>query len=310
MKRVLAVAAAAMIALSSGAFGQSAPEMKIAVGGKGGTYWPMFQQMNQLCGESITMLPQETSGSIENVDLLSGNKVNGGMVQSDVLWLRQQAEPRLASVKTLVALHPEEVHIIALAESKRIVGGRVVFGKNLGGGSPAVFESIGDLAGYPVAAWGGSTTTAQAIQLLAGIPYTIVDAVNQNDAIGKLRNGDVDAVIAVGGAPMTWVGGLNKEFKLLTVPEAIRSKLDKLYSPASLTYSNLGATDVRTVSTDALLVTREYKTKRYVEGLSKLRACITENLPELQETLDNHPKWQDVKAGNKGKLPWYELPAP
>lgn len=66
---------------------------------------------------------------------------------------------------------------------------------------------------------------------------------------------------------------------------------------------------VNTVATDALFVTREYKTPKFVEALAKFRGCLLANLDDLKEATGMHPKWQAVDAANKGKWPYYELPA-
>lgn len=280
------------------------PTMIMAIGGKTGTYWAMFEQMQQICGESIPITAMETSGSTQNVDLLTSNKVNGAMVQSDVLWVRSKTE-NLSNVKTLLALHPEEVHLIAMTQSKKTAGGFAGFGAK-----PIEFTDLESLAGQNVAAAGGSFITAQALKLLSDVNYNIVEAPTNDAAMDMLRSGQVEAVIGVGGSPLGWVNGLSKEFKLLYISESSAEKLKVLYSPANLNYSSMSnSMGVKTVSTDALLVTREYKSARYVSGLRKLRTCVSDNLDELKETTGYHPKWQTVDSNNHGKLPYYEIPA-
>ena len=65
--------------------------------------------------------------------------------------------------------------------------------------------SLADLRGHRVAAWGGSRVTAENIRARAGVPYEVVHAATPADAQRMLMAGEVDAVLAVGGAPLKWV---------------------------------------------------------------------------------------------------------
>jgi len=82
-----------------------------------------------------------------------------------------------------------------------------------------------------------------------------------------------------------------------------------VYNPTRVTYAKLNnGSGVDTIATDALLVTREYKTPAMVNGLAALRKCAITSLDDLKETTGTHPKWQAVDSANKGKWAWYQLP--
>ena len=81
-----------------------------------------------------------------------------------------------------------------------------------------------------------------------------------------------------------------------------------MYDPAVLTYTKMGANEVTTVSTAALLATREYRTKGMLTVLSELRTCVRDNIDEFKERLGYHAKWQAVNPMSQGKLPWFTLP--
>jgi TRAP-type uncharacterized transport system substrate-binding protein len=286
----------------------SAQQLKVATGGKGNTYSTMFQQASKLCAETgLALIEENTSGSMQNMDLLIGNQINAALVQTDVLFYRARTED-IGNIKTLVAFHPEEVHLIAKARSGIEEGGRI---GTSWGAKEVVFNSISDLAGRRVGAWGGSVITAQVIRLQSEIPFEVVEFASEPLAYEALSKGTVQAILAVGGSPLGHVAKLDSFSKLLSIPDAIQAKLKGVYRPAKLNYSKMGTAGmgVQTVATDALFVTREYKTPKYVEGLGKLRACILNNLDELKEATGTHPKWQSVDANNKGKWAWYELPS-
>jgi hypothetical protein len=71
----------------------------------------------------------------------------------------------------------------------------------------------------------------------------------------------------------------------------------------------MNASGVATVATDALFVTREYKTPKMIATLAKFRTCAVEKIEEMKETTGTHPAWQKVDTANKGKWAYYDLPA-
>lgn len=300
MKRLFL--AVILFAVSMSVFGQ---QLKVATGGPKGTYSTMLKELNAQCSETITLTELNTSGSNENVTLLIGNQINAAIVQTDVLYYRAKTED-LSNVKTLLALHPEEVHVISLRDTGKKKGAHEAFGVSVGG-EPLVFSSVSDLAGYKLGAAGGSVITAQYVRMQAEIAYNVVQFNNNDDVIKALTAGTIDAALMVVGAPSKDVQGLKGNFKILPFSESSMGKLKDVYRPARLNYANLNAQGITTVATDALLVTRDYKTARMLEALSKFRACALAKIDDLKETLGTHPKWQSVDVNNHGKWLWYEL---
>lgn len=279
----------------------SAQTIKVATGSQKGTYATMFKELNAQCATSLPMIETVTTGSVQNIDLLTGNQVNAAFTQTDVLYFRSRTE-ELGNVKTLVALHPEEVHVITRVSSGIKSGGFVGVG-----GKEIQFNSISDLANYKVGAAGGSYVTAQVIRLQSEIPFQAINYEDSAKALVALGKGEVEAVIMVGGAPLGAVAELPSSFKLIAIPESVQAKLKGVYKPARLSYTKLNAQGVPTVATDAIFITREYKTDRMKQSLSKFRECFNKTVPELQETTGTHPAWQKVDTSNKGKWVWYDV---
>lgn len=279
-------------------------QLKVATGGPTGTYSRMFKEFQQTCKDQIMQIEVASTGSVQNMDKLLGNEVNAAIVQTDVLFYRARNED-LGGVKTLFSMYPEEVHVIAPAVSNIKEGGMMGLGAK-----PVLFSNVSDLAGRPVAAWGGSVVTAQVIRLQAEINFTIVEVNDFKSAKAALDAGQVAAIIMVGGHPMSDVASLTNAYKLLPFPEAVAGKLKSVYVPARVSYSGMGqgASGVQTIATEALFVTRSYKTPKFVESLGALRGCFKDNLAELQETTGMHKKWSAVNAENTGKWSYYELP--
>lgn len=298
----LAIIAAA-IAVSGAAMAQT--QLKVSTGGNTGTYSRMFKEFQNVCKDQIMQIEMPSKGSIENMDRILGNEVNAAIVQTDVLFYRARNED-LGNIKTLFALHPEEVHVIAPSVSPIKTGGVAGIGAK-----SVQFNTVSDLAGRAVAAWGGSVVTAQVIRLQSEVNFTVAEVADFKTAKAALDKGEVAAIIMVGGQPMADVQTLTNAYKLLPFNEAMIGKLKSVYVPAKLNYSGMGqgGSGVQTIATEALYVTRAYKTPKYVESLAALRGCFKANVNELAETTGTHKKWAAVNPDNTGKWSYYELPA-
>lgn len=292
----------AAIAVSISAMAQT--QLKVATGAPTGNYARMFKEFQAVCKDEIMQIEMPSKGSIDNMDKLLNNEVNAAIMQTDVLFYRARNED-LSGVKTLFSMYPEEVHVITRSVSPILEGGTLGMGRK-----PAQFNSVNDLYGRAVAAWGGSVITAQVIRLQSEISFTVTEVADFKAARAALDSGEVAAIIMVGGQPMSDVQSLTGAYKLLTFPEATMGKLKSVYVPAKLNYSSMGqgGTGVQTIATEALFVTRAYKTEKYVQSLSALRSCFKSKLPDLQETIGLHKKWSAVNSDNTGKWAYYTLP--
>lgn len=289
-----------------------ATSLKVATGSAAGTYHQMFTELSGQCSDTVTLNENISKGSLDNLAQIIGNKVNAAIIQEDILFLKKRSESVLGNYRTLFVLHPEEVHFISLTAGKVVIEKEYMGLRNKQVQLPPL-NNISELAGKTVASWGGSVVTAQIVQLQTGINYTVQEVSGEDAGIAALRSGQVDAIIAVGGAQLPWVEQkLDKTFKLLEVPESAASRMKDVYQKASLSYPNLGASGVPTIATSAVFITRQYKTPEYVKALSGLRSCLFKSLDYLKEKDGMHPKWQFVKGvedeGYKGTFTWFDLP--
>ncbi len=300
----------AALAVSASAMAQA--QLRVSTGGPTGTYSAMFKQFQSVCKDQIMQIEVPSSGAVQNVDRLLNKEVNAAIVQTDVLFMRAQSDD-LGDVKTLFSLYPEEVHVFTPTVSPlKDAGNMVGMGKK-----SLQFNTVADLRGQRIAAWGGSVVTAQLIRIQGEIQYEIMEVADFAAAKKAVDEGQAAAVLMVGGQPMGDISKLSNAYKLLPFPEALTSKLKSVYvstskgKPVKLNYSNLGqgGSAIPTIATDALYVTRAYKTAKYVESLGALRSCFETNLPMMQEETGFHKKWNSVDAENKGKWAYYELPS-
>lgn len=292
---ILAVAATCAVAQT---------QLKVSTGSSSGTYSRMFKEFSGACKDQIMQIEVPSTGSVQNMDRILGNEVNAAIVQTDVLFFRARNED-LSGIKTLFSLHPEEVHVIAPTVSPIKEGGVAGIGAK-----PIQVNSVSDLQGRSVAAWGGSIVTAQVIRLQSEVGFNVVEVNDFKSAKAALDSGQVAGIVMVGGQPMADVQSLNNAYKLLPFNELLVGKLKSVYVPAKLNYSNLGqgGSGIPSIATEALFVTRAYKTPKYVESLSALRGCFKANAAELSETTGTHKKWASVNPDNTGKWSYYELP--
>lgn len=301
MKKLISIIAIALASTIA-----HAQALKVSTGSATGTYSRMTKEIQGVCNKDVLTVEVNSSGSNENIDRMLGNEVQLIWTQTDALFWRSRTED-LSDVKTLVAFHPEQVHVVATAATFK-VGGTMGFG-----GSQVSLNTISDLAGRRVVAAGGSYTTANIIRLQSEIGYKLDEVANDAAALEELKSGKAAAAIFVGGAPLKTLDVLDRNFKLLSIPDDVATKLKNVYKSDAkagvLNYNKLGSTGVKTVYTEAILATRKYSSSKMTSDLSKLRKCILANINsrEFAETTGTHPAWQKVDGSNQGKWPWYEI---
>lgn len=277
-----------------------AQDLKIADGSSSGTYSAMFKEIQKMCGVTIPMSEVGSSGAIDNLDKLVGNEVNAAFLHSDVIAYRAKTED-LTGIKTLLDLFPEDVHFLALNRALKSGG---VFGY---GGKETLLMTVSDLAGRRVGAAGGGYVTAQMIRLQGEVPYTVVQYGGGREVMDALNKGEIAAAVFVGAAPLPNLRDLGPEYKLLSVGESVAAKLKAIYRLTTVVYTKMSTSSVQTVAADALLVTREYRTPKFVAALKSFHDCFVEHLDELKETPGTHRAWQKVRADTVPKWPAYEF---
>jgi TRAP transporter TAXI family solute receptor len=273
----------------------------VATGGvKGSTYSAVFQELNKYCGQNGEITEMHSGGSNDNIDKLVGNQVNAALVQTDVVFFRSATED-LSKIKTVFALFPEQVHFVARAEGQQ-EGGVLGFG-----GKTIHFNTIADLAGRNVGAAGGSVLTSKVVSKYAKLNYNTVEFKTNDEALAALQDKKVDAVVIVGGQPMAAISALSAAYKLLSVGPAQMTALSGVYQPSRANYRNVNAAGVQTISTQAILISREYHSPKFVNALSQYRACFYKNLQDIQDTTGTHPAFQEIDPNNHGKWAWMDL---
>ncbi|WP_221088629.1 TAXI family TRAP transporter solute-binding subunit [Deinococcus aquaedulcis] len=287
----------ALLLLSSPALAATSAYLDVATSPKGSTAADMFRDLGQVCTGASFLRQRQTSGSVENLELLLNNQVSLAFVQLDVLKARDQIDqdPRVRALKTLLPLNFDEVHLIARpAVTTNLLGRTSVRG----------IQVFSNLQGRKLGAWDGSVITARVLSAKAGVPMTIQEYRGRDEAMAALNAGQVDAVLAVAGQPVDWIKALNPAAYRLVPLNIAPARVNGFYRPATLRYPGLGQ-GVNTYAVQRLLVTRDFKTPERRAALLNYQKCALSKLTQLQETQGFHPKWSDVTF--KEQLwPWFK----
>ncbi len=233
-------------------------------------------------GYDLRIIPMVGKGSARNIeDLLYLTGVDITIVQSDVLDFYRRND-LIANIdgrlRYIAKLHDEEVHILASSELRSIedLRGRTVNVGVEGSGtfmtSGIIFEDLGieiEPATFP-----------------------------QRVALQKLRDGDIDALVFVDGAPIDLIQAIEPEesFRLIAIPS---NQISGAYLPAQLTaeyYPELikPYAPIETVAVGEVLAAYNWPSDH--PRARPLDRFVDRFFGEFQRLLGPtfHPKWREV----------------
>jgi TRAP transporter TAXI family solute receptor len=277
-------------------FSTHAAGLTIATGSAEGTYFKIAQDIKQLVErDGIPIEIIQTGGSFDNINLLGGGKVDLAIMQLDVLrfvaevMLKETGINVLQETRVVLNLYLEEIHVIARDENIRTLD--QLQGKKV---------SVGPEKS-------GSALTAEV--LLAGFGLKI-DAVFDapEDAVKKLSQGDIDALVFIGGAPVPAFRNLDKSFHFVAIPSD--SGLEHIYPKKKIEKAVYSwADEIETHAVPSVIMTRNRAENDYASALQKLVLAILVSKEYLDT--NGHPKWKDsfVRSimGNAGYQPTNEI---
>ena len=276
----------------------NANTVTLLTGTIGGTYVQFGADLASVLDDDgkLRVLSIIGRGSVQSVaDVLFLKGVDLGIVRADTLdYLEKKGfAPDIKKQFTYVTkLYPEEMQVIA----------------------PKTIKSLKDLEGKTLSVDlpnGGTFVTALTVFERLGIKANFV-YIEQRIAMEKLKKGDLDAVIVVGGKPYVSVTTFNNDgrFHLATVDYS--KPLQSDYLPATLTskdYPNLipeGET-VETIAVPSVLAAYNWapNTERYRKLALFVDAFFTK-FAALQNP-PFHPKWKEVSLSAR-LAGWNRLP--
>lgn len=299
MKLRNAVVLSLILFVACSLFGQNS--IRVASNSSSGTYNKMLTEIIQACPEADIQPVENSGGAPGNLDALVNNRADAAFLHSDVYLFNAQSDPSYAKFQTLVALYPEQIHVLMLKTSKTKKLGSFSFGTQ-------DFSSLQDTIGFPVGAAGGGVITAKILSGQGGGNFTVIDEGSGDAVINALNSGQIAAAIFVGAAPLPNLEKLNKaQYKLVPLGSNIEGRVQGVYRKATINYPGMTMGPIQTMAPLATLLTRKFTTGPKLAGQATLRSCLAKHLPELQD--NGSPNWQDVTAGDHGVpvIPWLEL---
>ncbi len=250
----------------------------IATGPSDGSYFQIAQDIKNVAAKDqidIQVLP--TKGSIENIQLLGSGKVDLAIVQLDALRfvsdvLKKQKDFDLFdSIKVILNLYPEEIHV--LSNKNDIQTFYQLDGKRI---------SIGTE--------GGGTAITAAVLLSVYDLNPTVSFDSFDDAMKKMEQGNLDAVMFVGGAPVPFIGKLDSKVHFVRLPA--NSALEQIYLRASVGQSQYSwaTAETETYAVPASMMGLDKKNEKHAAQMQQLVLAILNSADYLKA--NGHPKWK------------------
>ena len=267
-----------LLALVLSFYAHTAWALTIATGPSDGSYFQIAQDIKNVAAkEGIDLQVVATKGSLENLDLLSNGKADLAIVQLDALRFISDVVKQdlnvdvFDKIKVVLNLYPEEIHI--LTNKKDIQTFYNLQGKRVSVGPPG----------------GGTAVTAAVLFNIYDIKSTVSEEPFE-DAIKKIDQGSLDAVIFVGGAPVPFIAKLDNRFHFVRLPSS--PILDQIYLRIALGKQQYGwaGADTETYAVPAAVIGLDKRDEKYVSQMQQLVLSVLNSSEYLNAS--GHPKWK------------------
>ena len=281
-KRILGLAAAAVVTLGGIAAAQDMAFFRIGTGGTAGTYYPIGGLLANAISAPPGSRPCEdggacgvpglvasalaANGSVANVNAIMGGTLESGFAQGDVaawaytgtgIW---EGKPKAEKLRAIANLYPESIHLVA-SEASGI-------------------KSVADLKGKRVSLdepGSGTLVDAQLILAAAGLTEKDItpEYLKPDQAADRMKDGAMDAFFFVGGYPAGAIAELASQHKVTIVPldgdaatKVLESKFFAKDTIPAGTYEGM-AGDVPTIAVGAQWVTSADQPEELIYNITK-----------------------------------------
>ena len=255
----------------------------VITGMEGGTYARTAADLTILDDDTLRVLPILGKGSLQNLsDILYLRGVDIGFVQADALTYAKQHGmfPGLAqNIRYIAKLYDEEVHVLARKDITRV--------EDLNGQRVNV-----DVVGS------GSAMTAEILLDSLGVKAHLEHA-KQVTGVQELKQGDIAAVIHVGGAPIPLFTDVTADNGIHFLPLTLNPTLAQTYLPDQFTHDTYPAlvpanAPVPTIAVGDVMAVFAWspQTERF-DKVSRFVNAFFNKFDEFQQP-PRHPKWREV----------------
>ncbi|GAA6212478.1 hypothetical protein NBRC116602_22190 [Hyphomicrobiales bacterium 4NK60-0047b] len=257
----------------------------------------VIEGKNEDLGDQIRVLPVLSKGGAQNaLDIMFLNGVDLGIIQTDILAHLRGKNWSLYNnifkkINFITKLYHAEWHVIGNKKYKNIRGlkGKLVNISAPNSGTNIMSRNIFELLGVK-------------------IKYTTY---NNEVALEKLKRGEIDAMITVGGAPLNKLSGLTKEDGLHFIPATfffdssektpLVNVLEHFYFPSYLSHEHYPGliekgSKVPTVANGVMLAVYNWDQSKNSARKRKIEKFINRffaKFPDFTE-IGRHPKWKET----------------
>lgn len=234
-------------------------------------------------GAGLRVIPMIGQGSVQSVsDLLNIRSVDAAIIQYDVLsqFKKTQRIPLIQNkLQYISKLYSQEVHVLSRMQ----------------------FTCLADLEGRRVNFGSKGSGAALTAEIMFGAHNVKPQPLYSDlvDAFDKLKRGEIDALVYVGGKPSPTFKNLKYTDRIHYLDVDYVDELQQDYLPAIMThddYPDLIAPDetVTTIAVSSVLVMAGHRSQSdQFRRLSVFSDKLFENMNKLR-TKDYHEKWQEV----------------
>ena len=264
-------------------------QLRIASGVEGEIYTQFAKDIKNNTDVEISIT--NTSGSLENFELIRNDKVDLAFTQLDVLLFQQLRYTNIAEyLKMYIPLYSEEIHVVARNNS--------------------LINNFYDLKGKRVGvgtAKSGSYITSQFLKMKTELEW--VDyLLPATTALSMLIEDSIDAFIFVSAAPSNLLKSFSSgQQGLIKLVPIYDKRLDDTYQSqliAKGTYS-WQPNDIQTYTVKSLLLinTRTLNARKTHQA-DIVYSDIRDNLKVIQRHKLSHPKWKEVDFSHASDYDW------
>ncbi len=253
--------------------------LSMATGPTGGTYARIGEDIKGLMEkEGMGIRLVTSNGSFENIELLAKGEAELAMVQLDALrYFVDVAKAEgganvFERLKVILNLYPEEIHV--LTNKPEITSFYHLEGRKISVGPPK----------------SGTALTGEVLLKLYDVKAE-KSSDTPEEAANKLRSGQIDAMIFVGGAPVPFIEGMLDKFRFVRLPR--NPILDQIYLRQTLGPKVYKQTceDTETYSVPSSIVGLDINDPAYVQLMQKMVITVLTNKDYLDAK--GHPKWKN-----------------
>jgi len=268
--------------------------LRVATGKKGKGYSKLFANIHAVCGAQVALTEVETEGGLQNLTTLAANQADLGFALLDTLQDMKSSDEAIGALQAVLPLNMNLLHIVGRSDGYSYKTERKLGGLMGGDTVHVPVAKFSDLKGLPVAVVGSARALGRVLDRRNAMNLQFVDVETDEQALTKLKAGEVAGVFSTSGWPSGPVQKLKRDsgLRLVQFDMAVQPP----YQLIKKNYENLDAFNHAFLAAPNLLVTRPFTaTGANGRALATLQHCIQKNLLNLQEG-QYEPAWREVRS--------------